>query len=203
MQVYDWIQYRDPVLVLERKQEREARQVRMSPERKKLERLFEGETDMGRKLEIPMHITAVMHQWGEWAARPNFWADLRITPFCKLMGMASAGSREPKVRLDPQSQAIHRAYLGLACEKTRAVLFAYYVMGASWDDRPELFGRIGISRDRFYKLLRTGSTMVTNRAQVSYTKPQTIPHVIPSKADSVCKLRHDESEASCQVAAVA
>ncbi len=181
--------YADPALVLERKQEREARQVRMSPARKKLERLFEGETDMGRKLEIPMHVTAAMHQWGEWAARPNFWADLRITPFCKLMGMSSAGSREPRVRLDPQSQAIHRAVLGLSCEKTKAVLFAYYVMGIAWADRPDVFGRLAVTKDKFYRALRQGSIMVANASGAAKMMDQTIPAVIPSNSDSVCEMR--------------
>lgn len=120
---------------------------------------------MGRKLELPGRVTAALFQWGEWARRPNFWADLRITPFCKLMGMD--GHRDaPTIRLDPQSQRVHRAVLALHCDKTKAVLFAYYVMNLGWADKASLFTRIGIGRDTFYRLLRTGSLMAYNASHI-------------------------------------
>lgn len=156
----------DPADILERKQEREARQSKQSPQRRRLERLFEGEDDMGRKLEIPGHVSAAMYQWGGWADRPNYWANLRITPFCKLLGI-SAGRAAPEIKLDPQSQAVHRAYLGLRCEKTKAVLCAYYVLNLAWDDRQDLFRKIGVGRDTFYRLLKQGSQMVYNGSGIA------------------------------------
>lgn len=123
---------------------------------------------MGRKLEIPGQVTAALFQWGDWAKRPNFWADLRITPFCKIIGMA-AGRDEPTIRLDPQSQRVHRAVLAMQCEKTKAILYAYYVAGLAWYDRPELFKKIGVGRDTFYRLLRVGSLSAYNAAGVAKT----------------------------------
>lgn len=156
---------RDPLDILEERQEREQRQGK-SRARKRAESLFRSDEDMGRKLEIPGHVAAAMHQWGEWASRPNFWADLRITPFCKLIGMASSG-KEPNIRLDPQSQHIHRAVMRIQCEKTKAVLYAYYVMGLVWYDRQTTFSRVGIGRDTFYRLLRQGSISAFNSSGVA------------------------------------
>lgn len=162
MALPSWM-YRDPAKIVEEMQEREYRR---SSARERAERLFRSDDDMGRKLEIPGHVAAAMHQWGEWSSRPNFWADLRITPFCKLIGM-TRGGREPNVRLDPQSQRIHRAVMRIGCEKTKAILYAYYVMGLVWYDRQAIFSKVGIGRDTFYRLLRQGSISAFNSAGVA------------------------------------
>lgn len=106
-----------------------------------------------------------MYQWGAWARRPNFWEDLRVPSFCRLLGVDSGG-REPIIQLDPQSSAIHRAYQRLTCQVTKGVLYAYYVAGVSWDDRQQAFRNAGISRRTFYDALKTGSVAVFSRAGV-------------------------------------
>lgn len=163
----DWMRWeaQDPMLVLQSKQERQQRKG-MSQARRKAEDLFRRDDDMGRKLELPGRVSAALFQWGEWANRPNFWVDLRITPFCKLVGMGGHRTA-PTVRLDPQSQQVHRAFHRLQCDKTKAVLFAHYVMNVTWSDKPELFDRIGVSKPSYYRLLKTGSLMVYNASQSS------------------------------------
>lgn len=155
----------DPAEVLD-KRRGVAGRTKQGKAKRALESLQEifGEGDVARKLEIPAHITTAMHQWGEWANRPNFWADLRITPFCKLMALPEEPTREQSVRLDPQSLAIHKAYGRMICEVTKKVLYAYYVKGVGWDDRQEDFKSHGISRRTFYGALKTGSVALYNKA---------------------------------------
>lgn len=163
----------DPARVYERKQEQAQRQYARSKQgraeraRAGIERLFKGEDDMGRKLEIAPHVTTAMCQWGEWANRKQFWANLNVTPFCKLLGIG-AGREMPEIRLDPQSLAIQRAVYRLQCDKTRMVLVGYYCAGCNWDDKPTEYGDAGIPRKMFYKLLRTGSVMAFNGARAHF-----------------------------------
>lgn len=170
MTAYEHWAYMDPARILERKQEREARQRERSKQgkaeraRAALEALFEGE-DMGRRLEIAPHITAALHQWGEWANRPQFWANLSVTPFCKLVGIG-AGREAPDIRLDPQSMAIHKAFMRMQNHAAQMILAGYYVAGVNWDDRQELYEKYGISRNRFYDVLKSVSIALFNAAKV-------------------------------------
>ncbi|WP_148256080.1 hypothetical protein [Pusillimonas sp. T7-7] len=162
----------DPCSVLERKQAQQQRQHAKTRQGKQeraragIEQLFKGEDDMGRKLEIAPHITTALHQWGEWANRKQFWANLNVTPFCKLVGIG-AGRELPEVRLDPQSMAVHRAFHRMQCEITRIVLVGYYVGGLSWDDRQSLYkDKYGVSRNEFYEILKRGSIALFNAAKL-------------------------------------
>lgn len=160
----------DPARVYERKQEQAQRQHAKSRQGKQerakqaIEQLFTGE-DMGRKLEIPPHVTTAMHQWGEWARRPQFWANLSVTPFCKLVGIGN-GREAVDVRLDPQSMAIHKSVMRIQCEKTKAILYAYYVAQVAWSDHQQLFTRSGISEPTFHRLLKSGSISAVNGAKI-------------------------------------
>lgn len=160
----------DPAKVYERIEEQRQRQNARSTKgraevaRKGLEQLFEGK-EMGRRLEIAPHITAALHQWGEWANRPQFWANLNVTPFCKLVGIGS-GREVRDVQLDPQSMKIHKTFLRMQCRVTQMVLAGYYVGGFSWDDRQALFKERGISRTEFYEVLRRGSIALFNAAKL-------------------------------------
>src|SRR5690625_1516970 len=156
----------DPMLVLERKQEREARskQGRRERARESLAALFEGE-DMARRLDVPPHITAALHQWGEWANRPQFWANLNVTPFCKLVGIGH-GRPLPDIKLDPQSLKIHRTFARMRCRVTKMILVGYYVAGENWDSKEHVYRQHGISRRAFYETLRSGSVALYNAAKL-------------------------------------
>lgn len=158
----------DPAKVYERIEEQRLRPSRNDRARQGLEALFKGD-NMGRRLEIPGYVEADMYQWGDWARRPNFWANLRITPFCNLLPIVQERTREPNVRLDPQSLAIHRAVLGLQSIKTQVVLYAYFVAGCVWTDHEKKFKHAGISKATFYRLLIDGSLMAHNRSGVAKT----------------------------------
>lgn len=160
----------DPAKILERRQEQERRRIERSREwreqqaKEKLKELFKEE-GMGRKLEIAPHIRTAMSQWGSWASRPQFWANLSVTPFCKLVGIGS-GQDMPDINLDPQSMMIHKAVLRMRCKITQCVLVGYYVAGVSWDDNEALYQRYGISRKDFYEILRNGSIATFNAAKL-------------------------------------
>lgn len=152
----------DPAKVYERVEEMRMRPTKQELAAQKLERLFK-EDEMGRKLEIPGRVTSAMHQWGEWANREQFWANLKITPFCKIIGIGSFRPA-PEIRLDPQSHQIHRQFHRVQCEKTKAVLYAYYVANILWSERQALFIKAGISEPTFHRLLKSGSVQVYNAA---------------------------------------
>lgn len=160
----------DPMLVLERKQGMEQAAASRTPEakqhraRQELQQLFEGK-EMGRRLEISPKITTTLHQWGEWANRPQFWANLSATPFCKLLGIAH-GREAHEIRLDPQSMQVHKTFLRMRCKVTQAVLAGYYVAGCNWDERQALYVQYGISRKDFYEVLKNGSIALFNAAKL-------------------------------------
>lgn len=162
--------FADPFEVVARLQEQEQRKVerskagRSQKAREALEALFEGDC-MARRLEVPPHITAALHQWGDWANRPQFWANLNVTPFCKLMGMGQ-GRPLPEIKLDPQSMKIHRAFARMQCRTTKLVLIGYYVAGENWDSKEQVYRQHGISRRAFYETLRTGSVALYNAAKL-------------------------------------
>lgn len=152
----------DPSKVAERLEEMELRPTKRELAERRLKRLFE-EDEMGRKLEIPGRVTAALFQWGEWADRKQFWVNLRITPFCKLLGIGTSRP-VPEIRLDPQSHRVHRAFHRLQCEKTKAVLYAYYVARTVWSEHQSLFIKAGISEPTFHRLLKSGSVQIYNAA---------------------------------------
>ena len=119
---------------------------------------------MGRRLDVAPHITTALHQWGEWANRPQFWANLNVTPFCKLVGIGQ-GRELPEIRLDPQSMAIHKAVMRQS-PHVQIVLVGYYVGGFNWDDKQQVYGNAGIQRKAFYELLRDGSISTVNAAKL-------------------------------------
>lgn len=143
---------RDPFEVVSRLQEKEI---------KRDTRIIEGH--MGRKLKsVSERIQRDMYQWGEWAKRPQFWANLGVTPFCKILGDIS--NKEPRdFALDPQSMAIHRAVMSLE-DTYKIVLYAYYVQHIRHEDKPEVFNPRGVSRATYYRRLDAGSLMAHNRA---------------------------------------
>lgn len=162
MTLESW-RWMDPERVYERIEESRLR--RHTPARTRAELLF-GDDDMGRKLDIPPRVSQVCFAWGQWANRQNFWTDLRITPFCKLLGIAGGG-HYPLVRLDPESHRVHKAFHTIGDDKTKAVLYAYYVRILQWDDRRQLFKRAGIQRASFYRLLKDGSLMLYNASGIA------------------------------------
>lgn len=131
-------------------------------ERVEFERV-EREERMGQKLKsVSDAVQRDMHQWGDWARRGQFWENLRVTPFCKLLGL-SFGGDAPDVRLDPQSMAIHKAVM-LLDDDFKIVVFAYFVARVWHEDRPALFDGHGISRATYYRRLSAGTVMAHNRA---------------------------------------
>ena len=157
---------RAPMIVLARKQDREARPKGKRDRAKAgLQALFEGGEDMARRLDIPPHVAVALHQWGAWANRPQFWQNLSATPFCKLMGIGHGRSMS-EVKLDPQSLKIHRAFARMRCEVTRLVLIGYYVAGENWDGKEHVYRQRGISRRAFYEALRTGSIALYNASKL-------------------------------------
>lgn len=162
----------NPEHVLERKQAQQQRQHARSRQgrndraKQAIEQLFTGDDDMGRRLDIAPNVSRAMHQWGEWARRPQFWANLNVTPFCKLVGIGY-GREMGEVKLDPQSMAIHKSVMRLQCEKTKAILYAYYVAQSTWSDYQQLFTRSGISEPTFHRLLKTGSVSAVNGVKIA------------------------------------
>lgn len=154
----------DPAEVLDKRRDIAGRTKQGKAQRalKGLQELF-GEGDVARKLEIPERVSRICFAWGQWASRPNFWADLRITPYCKLMALPEEPTRELSVRLDPESHAVHKAFHRIRCEKTKIVLYAYYVAGCTWEDRERIFADVlKVSRRTFYDHLRSGSMSLYN-----------------------------------------
>lgn len=143
----------DPAKAVERLQESEINRET---------RIIEG--GMGRHLNsISEQIRQDMYRWGEWACRPQYWQNLKVTPFCKLIGLNT--SRDPKdFRLDPQSMAIHKAVMSLEY-KYQAVLYAYYVAHVAHDDMAELFNARGISRKTYYRAIDAGSVIAHGKAK--------------------------------------
>jgi hypothetical protein len=149
MTLESW-RYRDPALVAEWLEQSEIRR----------------DERMGQKLaSIPQRIQRDMFRWGEWADRRQFWANLGITPFCKLVGL-SAGGEVPDVRLDPQSMAIHKAVMRLD-DSHKVVLYAYFVAHINHEARPELFNGHGVSRSTFYRRLSAGAISAHSAAMRS------------------------------------
>lgn len=162
----------DPLEVLIKREELRSKPTRSDRAKQGLENLFTGD-DMGRKLEIPNHVTVALFRWGQWSRRPNLWANLRITPFCNLLPIPQQYGRGIDVRLDPQSLAMHKAVMATECTKTQAVLYAYYVANVNWSDQEQRFIRAGISKATFHRLLKVGSLSVYNRSDATVPHPKT------------------------------
>lgn len=121
------------------------------------------EERMGRHFkEIPDYMMRDLHQWGDWARRPQFWANLGITPFCKLVGL-SFGGREPNIKLDPQSMMIHKAVM-LLDDAHKIIMYAYYVANIGHNDAPKTFNGHGISKKTYERRLVSGSVRAHGNA---------------------------------------
>ncbi|MAL02059.1 MAG: hypothetical protein CL536_07940 [Alcaligenaceae bacterium] len=121
------------------------------------------EEDMGRNLtSVSGQIQNDLYQWGDWARRPQFWENLGVTPFCRLIGLYT--SMQKDIKLDPQSMAIHKAVMSLD-QKYQIVLYAYYVANVHHEDMPAIFNGRGVSRATFYRRLDAASVMAHNKAK--------------------------------------
>lgn len=160
----------DPFEVVSRLQEQEIKRDTRSPQAKALrakaglEKLFSG-GEMARRVDIPGPIENAMYEWGVWARRPQFWVNLRVASFCKILGMDTSRPA-PDIRLRPDCAAVHRAVMRLACDKTITVLYAYYVANKRWEDHRNEFEIYGVSREHFNYLLKKGSIMAYNGSGV-------------------------------------
>lgn len=128
---------------------------------------------MGQRLKgVSERVQKDMHRWADWARRPQFWVNLNITPFCKIIG-GDFGAGMPNFRLDPQSMAIHKAVMALD-DKYKIVVYAYYVAKVWHEDMPELFNSRGISRATYYRRLEAGTTSAYNNAMRALSSCETI-----------------------------
>ena len=107
---------------------------------------------------------AIMHEWGAWARRPQFWARLRMTGAWAMLPMPRESWPVAEIRLSPQSRAIQSVVMQMD-DKRSGVLYAYYVCGCAWDNKPEAFKQHGIGRTQFYDVLREATLMAANRAK--------------------------------------
>jgi hypothetical protein len=105
-----------------------------------------------------------LHQWGAWARRPQFWVNLRGHGMFGLLPMPKQSRGMPEIRLDPFARRIHEQVMMLP-DLEAGILYAYYVRGVAWDQRPDAFREHGVGRRRFYELLRAASISAYNRAR--------------------------------------
>lgn len=145
--------------VRKKRREIEARQPEAKARRAKegLENLFKGCGMSKREAEL------ALIQWGQWAARPQFWEDLRATAASRVYAVKSSGA-QPNFRLDPQSQAMHKAFHQLRDDRVKSVLYLYYVVGLNFDRLSEPSRKqLRLGRSSFYAYLDRGTRMVYNR----------------------------------------
>jgi hypothetical protein len=108
---------------------------------------------------------ALMHDWGAWARRPQFWAKLRVSGMWALLPIPRE-SRPPRdFRLSPRNAAIHREVMRMP-DNVAGVLYAYYVRQVNWDADPDVFKRFGIPRRTFYELLKRGTSAACNASDI-------------------------------------
>lgn len=173
---------RDPFYVVSRLQEQEQRQRDRSPKGKAekakqgIEQLFKDE-GMGRKINLPEHILAAMHSWGDWAKRPQFWENLNSTPFYRLLPLPQASRPAVDVRLDPLSHNIHRAVMRMESDINRAILYVYFVRGDAYADQPAL-AKHGITYPAFIEAVKVGSHAAYKAAQREMAKHKEIDNSI-------------------------
>lgn len=162
--------------VRRKREEHESRQPKAKAQRaqQELEQLFKKDLDVSESSDRnTSKVEQALHRWGRWAARPQFWQDLRAMPASKLYTISSQRGRDPEevIELDPQSQAMHRAYHQLRDERIKAVLYLYYVIGVNFDGLDEnSIKMLRMGRSTFYSRLNTGSTMVYNRGKAILEK---------------------------------
>ncbi len=157
--------YQDPCRVAMSREAQRNKPTKQQRARQGLEALFNG-GHMGVEMKkISKEHLRTMFQWGDWAKRPQFWTDLRITPFCRLVGIMPSTGSSREVRLDPQSLAIHKAVMRRE-PKTQAVLYTYYVTNQTYDQAERAFREAGIGRGTFYRLLEEGTRIVCNGAKL-------------------------------------
>lgn len=112
------------------------------------------------------HASACLERWGEWARRPQFWQNLRITGMYALLPLPRESVRRPDRSLDAQSARLHAAVMRLGDDRMQGVLYAYYVRQINFDQMPDLFRRYGIGRTRFYELLKEGTVRSFNASKL-------------------------------------
>ena len=112
------------------------------------------------------HAQAVLHDWGYWARRPQLWVNLRGCGMYTLYPLPRDAPPPREVRLCPQARRVHSAVMALEDERMKAVLYAFYVRGLSFDDAPDAFKQIGVARTRFYELLKDATIMTFNKARL-------------------------------------
>lgn len=161
-----------------KRREIEGRQpdVKAAKAKQELSRLFEEDLNVSESSKATSKIEQALHQWGRWAARPQFWQDLRAMPASKLYAVSGEGGRDPEAtELDPQSQAMHRAYHQLQDDGVKAVLYLYYVVGVNFDGLDEKAVKVlRMGRSTFYSRLNTGSTIMYNRGKAILAKNKEI-----------------------------
>lgn len=111
------------------------------------------------------HAAACLHQWGDWARRPQFWEDLRVSGMYALLPIPR-DSRAPHAgELDQQSVRIHAAVMAMDDDLSQGVLYAYYVRNINFYAKPHVFRQYGIGRTRFYDLLKAGTLAAFNASR--------------------------------------
>ena len=105
-------------------------------------------------LTIPEQVHNALCQWGHWARYPQRMINLRPISFHRLLGLPDEPCRDHDVYFDRQSICIQRAFERMRCEKSRSVIFCYYVLRSNYKKHEDVFSSIGVSKPYFYKLLR-------------------------------------------------
>lgn len=111
------------------------------------------------------HAQSVLHEWGAWARRPQFWARLRVVGMYAHIPLKEDASRPMRdIHLSPQCREVHRAVMAME-DKLAGILYAYYVRGIGFDDKPTLWREYGIGRTKWYEMLKTATLMAYNRSR--------------------------------------
>lgn len=116
-------------------------------------------------LTIPEQVHNALCQWGHWARYPQRLINLKPTSFHRLLGLPDEPSRDHDVYFDRQSICIQRAFDRLRCEKSRSVIFCYYVLRSNYKKHEDVFSSIGVSKPYFYKLLRESAIALFDASQ--------------------------------------
>jgi hypothetical protein len=66
--------------------------------------------------------------------------------------------------LDPFSRSIHRSVMAMD-DRPAGILYAYYVRQVGFDAKPHVFRQYGISRTKFYEVLKDATLMAYNSAR--------------------------------------
>lgn len=117
--------------------------------------------------KCPEHVRQAMHEWGAWARRPQFWANLKVRSIYSALPIPGQKTTVREIRLSPVAARLHRCVMAIECERTKGVLYAYYVRGVVFDDAPDVFQGAGISRRTFYRMVADGSIRAFNASKIA------------------------------------